>query len=527
MAKTTAMARSTTTRRTVLTGLGGVLVASSLPAALLRAEDTRKFSRDPFTLGVASGYPQGDTVVLWTRLAPSPLEPGGGLATAGVIPVTWELATDEQMRNVVRGGVEYATPQWAHSVHVEPTGLEPARDYWYRFTAGTVRSPIGRTRTAPRADAANARLRIAVASCQQYEHGYFVAYRHLVADQPDLVLHLGDYIYEATWGQNLLRSHNAPEAFTLDDYRARHALYRGERELQAAHACCPWLVTWDDHEVENDYAGDTSEEDDARDWFLARRAAAYQAFYEHMPLPRRAVPFGADMRLFAQRSFGTLANVYMLDTRQYRSPLACTEPGRRTSRIADCAELRDPSRTKLGSVQEGWLSNRMGASRAAWNLFASGTVMAYIDEQPGPGERSWNDSWNGYPAARARFTDSLVRTRVANPIVLSGDIHAFLAANHHQVPHDRDSPLVASEFVATSISSQGIPQRALDERRAENPNLLFASSERRGYLRLDLTPQRLQADLVAMQSVADRNAGQFVQASFVVAAGKPGPISGS
>ena len=521
------MARTTLTRRTALTGLGNVLVASSLPATWLRAEEVRKFSRDPFTLGVASGYPQSDTVVLWTRLAPAPLEPGGGLAAASVIPVSWELATDEHMRSVVRTGVEYATPQWAHSVHVEPTGLDSARDYWYRFTAGGVRSPIGRTRTAPRPDAAVTRLKIAVASCQQYEHGYFVAYRHMVDDQPDLVLHLGDYIYEATWGQNLLRSHNAPEAFTLDDYRVRHALYRGEPELQTAHAACPWLVIWDDHEVENDYAGETSEEDDPRDWFLARRAAAYQAFYEHMPLPRRAVPFGSEMRIFTQRSFGTLANLYMLDTRQYRSPLACTEPGRRSSRIVDCAELRDPTRTKLGAVQEGWLTGRMSASHSSWNLFASGTVMAYIDEQRGPGERFWNDSWNGYPAARARFADSLVRTRVANPIVLSGDIHAFLTANHRQVPHDRESPLIASEFTTTSISSQGIPQRALDERRAENPDLLFASSERRGYLRLDLTPQRVQADLVAMDSVADRRAGRFVQASFVVEAGKPGPVSGT
>jgi alkaline phosphatase D len=217
----------------------------------------------------------------------------------------------------------------------------------------------------------------------------------------------------------------------------------------------------------------------------------------------------------------------LLDTRQYRSPLACTEPGRRGSRIVDCDELRDPARTKLGAVQEGWLTGRMSASRSSWNLFASGTVMAYIDEQRGPGERFWNDSWNGYQAARARFADSIVTTKVSNPVVLSGDIHAFLVANHHKVPNDRGSPVIASELTTTSISSQGIPQRALDERRSENPNLLFASSERRGYLRLDLTPQRLQADLVAMESVAKREAGRFVQASFVVEAGKPGPVSGS
>ena len=269
----------------------------------------------------------------------------------------------------------------------------------------------------------------------------------------------------------------------------------------------------------------SSEEDDTPEWFLARRAAAYQAFYEHMPLPRRAVPFGADLRLFTQRSFGGLANIFMLDTRQYRSPLACTEPGRRGARTVDCPELRDSSRTKLGAVQEGWLSGRMAASRATWNLFASGTVMAYADEKPGPGERFWNDGWNGYPAARARFMEALAQTKVANPVILSGDIHSFIAANHRRTSGDPQSALVASEFVTTSITSQGLPRRTLDQRRAENPDLLFASSERRGYLRLELSRQRLQADLIAMQSVTERDAGQFVQASFVVETGKPGPVA--
>jgi alkaline phosphatase D len=282
-------------------------------------------------------------------------------------------------------------------------------------------------------------------------------------------------------------------------------------------------VTWDDHEVVNDYAGDTSEEDDQREWFLARRAAAYQAFYEHMPLPSRAIPFGAEMRLFAQRSFGQLANIVMLDTRQYRSPLACTQPGNRKSRIADCAELYDASRTKLGATQEGWLTLQMAASRARWNLFASGTLMAYIDEQRGPGERSWNDNWNGYPAARQRFLDAVAQTRVANPVVVSGDIHAFITANLNRVAQDRQSPVIASEFVGTSITSQALSQQSLDERRPENPNLLFASSERRGYLRLDITQQRLRADLIAMDSVMRRDAGRFVQASFVVEDGRAGP----
>lgn len=514
-------------RRAMLAGAGAAAAATLLPARLLRAADGLRFAHDPFTLGVASGYPASDTVVLWTRLAPRPHEPGGGLAQTSVIPVAWELASDSAMRKVVRKGVEYATAEWAHSVHPEPSGLEPEREYWYRFSAGGMRSPIGRTRTAPRPDAANARMRIAVASCQQYEHGYFVGYRHMLEDQLDLILHVGDYIYETSWGENRIRSHNAPEAVTLEDYRARYALYRSERELQAAHAHCPWMMSWDDHEVENDYGGALSEEDDTPSWFLARRAAAYRAFYEHMPVPRRALPHGPHLRLFAQRSFGQLANVIMLDTRQYRSPRACTAPGHRTSPWVNCPQLHEADRTKLGAVQEGWLAARMAGSSARWNLFASGTVMAYVDGQPGAGETFSTDSWNGYPAARARFISALAERRVANPIVLSGDIHTFLAARHHRVAADRATPIVASEFVSSSISSAGVDQRVIDQRRADNPNLLFADSRRRGYLRLDLTARRLQADMVASESVTQRDAGSSVLASFVVEAGKPGPIAGS
>jgi len=347
----------------------------------------------------------------------------------------------------------------------------------------------------------------------------------MLDDPLDLIVHVGDYIYEASWGERRIRSHNTPEAVTLEDYRARHALYRGERELQDAHAHCPWMLSWDDHEVENDYAGSMSEEDDTPSWFLARRAAAYRAFYEHMPLPRRAAPHGADLRLFAQRSFGRLANVITLDTRQYRSPRACTAPGKRNTNWVNCAELHQAERTKLGAVQEGWLSERMAASDARWNLFTSGTLMAYVDGQPGPGETYSTDSWNGYPAARARFIAALAERRVANPIVLSGDIHAFLTASHHRVASDPNTPVVASEFVCSSISSAGIPQTLLDQRRANNPNLLFANSQRHGYLRLDLTPQRLQADMIASESVVQRDARAKVLASFVVEDGKPRPTA--
>ena len=260
--------------------------------------------------------------MLWTRLAPEPLAPDGGMPPAAT-PVTWELAHDEQFQKVVRSGTAYAEPDWAHSVHVEIAGLEPAREYWYRFIAGDARSPAGHTWTAPKSDGRLERMRINLASCQQYEHGYFSAYHQMLADHPDLIVHVGDYIYELSWGKERIRSHGAGECYTLSDYRVRHALYRSDPDLQAAHAMCPWLLMWDDHEVDNDYAGAISEEDDDPALFLGRRAAAYRAYYEHMPLPRRAVPFGADMRLYASCRFADLVALHLLDERQYRTPHAC------------------------------------------------------------------------------------------------------------------------------------------------------------------------------------------------------------
>ena len=513
-------------RRKVLAYGSGALLATTMPARLLHAADSVRFNRDPFTLGIASGYPTPGSVVLWTRLAPEPRQPGGGIAATEAIPVTCEIATDERMRSIVRTSQEYATAEFAHSIHVEPSELKPGREYWYRFTAGGMRSPIGRTRTAAGRDVSLQRMRLAVASCQQYEHGYFLAYRHMLADELDCVVHVGDYIYEASWGSRRIRHHETPEATSLDDYRARYALYRSDKDLQQAHARYPWLVTWDDHEVENDYAGDTSEEDDPRDWFLARRTAAYRAYYEHMPLPRRALPFGADLRLFTQRSFGQLLNLVMLDSRQYRSPLACTKPAARGSGLVNCPDLRDASRTKLGAIQEAWVAQQLAKSSARWNLLAQGTLMTYANEGDAGKDAFRSDTWNGYQAARERLMTTIADSRAKNPLVLSGDIHAFVVANLHRVPQDRASPIVASELVATSISAEGSSQAGLDKMRAANPNILFANSAKRGYLRLDVTAERVQADLVGMDSVTELNAGASTYARYVVEAGRPGPIAG-
>jgi len=347
----------------------------------------------------------------------------------------------------------------------------------------------------------------------------------MVADEPELILHLGAYNYELSRGDRRIRPHGTPECHSLEDYRARYALYKGDSLLQAAHQACPWLLTWDDHEVENDYAADVSEEDDEPEWFLARRAAAYRACYEHQPLPRRALPYGPYLRMHTQRAFGDLASILMLDDRQYRSPQACPKPGRRgANRASNCAARTAPDRTKLGARQEAWLAARLAESKARWNLLAQGTVMANIDEQPGPGETYWTDGWSGYPAARERLFASLEETRVRNPICLSGDIHSFLAARLNRNAADPASPVVATEFVTTSISSQGLPRKMIEDRLKENPGLLAGTSEYRGYLRLDLHRNRAQADMVAMDTVFERESRSHVFASFTIEDGSPLPL---
>lgn len=518
-------ASSGLSRRNVLKLASCGMIVAALPARLLRAADSLVLKTNPFTLGVASGYPTPNGAVLWTRLAPALFEPGNGLPTAAAIPVQWEISADAAFKRSVANGLEYATPEWAHSIHVETDLLEADRDYWYRFSAAGHRSAIGHVHTAPSADAKAQSLKLAIASCQQYEQGYYVAYRDMTQRPLDLIVHVGDYIYESSWGRNLVRRHGAPEAFTLEDYRNRYALYRSDPDLQAAHAHCPWLVTWDDHEVSNDYAGATSEQNDEPELFLARRAAAYRAYYEHLPLPRRAVPYGASMRLYAQRAFGDLVNLYLLDGRQYRDVQACAPLGERGGSSGNCEALQGARRTYLGARQEEWLVGRLAQSRARWNLLAQSTVTAYMDEQPGPGERFWTDGWNGYPAARERLISALVETKTSNPVLLGGDIHAFIASNMNYQPHNRSSPVVASELVTTSITSQAMPQKNLDALTAENSNLLFANSESRGYLALELTRERLKAELIAMDTVTEKTTNAHVVRSFVSESGKAGLVA--
>jgi alkaline phosphatase D len=511
-------------RRAFLSALAALGFTRALPAY---SQPRVRFSSDPFKLGVASGYPAPDGVVLWTRLVADPLQPDGGLEPA-TIPVRWEIARDERFSSIAASGTADASPEWAHSVHVEARGLEPDRWYWYRFTAGDAQSAPARTRTAPSANAAVERLKFAVASCQQFEQGWYGAYRHIVADAPDLIAFLGDYIYESSWGKVHVRKHDRRnEALTLDDYRSRHAHYKSDPDLQAAHAACPWILTWDDHEVNNDYADDLPEFRMPKEKFLARRAVAYRAYYEHMPLPSRMRPDGPRMRIYTQLGWGALARFFVLDDRQYRSYHACRRlwrPGEgKAVTVAECPALGNPNRSILGRAQERWLEDALGDSRAAWNVLAQQTRIAQFDELPGPGRRAWTDSWDGYPAARQRLLDFLADRSIANPVTIGGDIHAFNVADLKRDFDDPASPVVASEFVGTSISSEGWAQENYDRFLPDNPHMKLADSRHRGYVRVEVTPKALRADLRAMETVQTRDAACNTLATFVVADGKPGP----
>ncbi len=502
-----------------------LLSASSLAATavipLPRVLAQPRFASYPFTLGVASGYPQPEGVVLWTRLAPQPLQGGGMVPQA--VEVAWEVAADEGFRSIVRHGRAIAAPEFAHSVHVEVAGLDPARWYWYRFHAGKAVSPVGSTRTAPTADAAVERMRFAFACCQQYEQGYYAAYRHMAAEDLDLVIHLGDYIYESSWGHNHVRKHEAGEPVTLEEYRNRHALYKTDLDLQAAHAAFPWLVTWDDHEVQNDYANDRSQNLDPPKEFLARRAAAYQAYYEHMPLPAWARPRGPHMRLYAQAAFGQLVRFHVLDDRQYRSHQVCPAPGRGGSTIVeDCRGRLDPQRTLLGAEQEKWLFEGLAAPRARWNVLAQQTLMAQADRKPGEGQAFWTDGWDGYPLARRRLLTQIAEKRITNPVVIGGDLHMSVVADLKTDFDDSRAPVVATEFVCTSISSQGPPRRQIEAWAPDNPHIKYANPTRRGYTAMELSTRRCIAQLRTLDDVKDPESRIRTLVAFAAEDGRPG-----
>lgn len=474
------------------------------------------FSDYPFQLGIASGDPAADGFVLWTRLAPKPME-GGGMSPINVA-VDWMVSRDEKMSQVVAKGQEMASPELGHSVHVEVEGLEPDRWYFYQFKAGSEVSPVGRTRTAPAPGVMLDKLQFAVASCQHFETGYFTAYEHMVKEPLDLVVHLGDYIYEYAGKEGRVRKHIGAEINSVDDYRQRISQYKMDPALQAMHAAVPWILTWDDHEFDNNYANAVSEESgiSPKD-FLIRRANAYQAYYEHMPLRKSAIPRGPNMKLYRKVNFGQLLEFDVLDTRQYRSDQPC---GDKSGPL--CEDAFDPKTTMMGRKQEKWLKKQLTSSDSRWNVLAQQVMMACIDRDPGEERRFSVDQWPGYDTSRRRLMNFLGDEQISNPIVLTGDIHSNWV-NELKVDYDRpEEKTVGVEFVGTSITSGGdgefIPD-GLEGIMQDNPCLKFHSRER-GYVKCMVSPDEWRSDYQAVEYVSTPGAPLITRASFVVENGQ-------
>jgi alkaline phosphatase D len=503
-------------RRSFL-ALSGSLAAASVwsSRAIGAVKRYPRMGDYPFQLGVASGDPAPDSVALWTRLAPKPLD-GGGMPDEPV-EVGWQIADDESFGNIVREGVTVASPDWAHSVHVEADGLSPDRWYFYRFKVGNELSPVGRTRTTPALDAAPGDVKFAFASCQHFEQGLFTAYEHMLAEQPDLVIHLGDYIYEGSGRENQVRKHVGPEITTVEHYRTRHAQYKTDAALQAMHAGAPWLVTWDDHEVDNNYADAISEEEGVSpEALLQRRAHAYQAYYEHMPLRRASLPDGPHMQLFRRVPYGRLAEFFVLDTRQYRSDQPCgdgTKP--------PCPEALSADRTLLGQRQRDWLGDGLAHTPGTWKILAQQIMFARVDRRNGDQVAYSMDQWPGYEAERRRVLKFLHERQIKNSVVLTGDIHSNWANELIADFDDLDSRPVAAEFVGTSISSGGDGSReprGLQQTLAENPFVKFHNAER-GYVLCQLSANEWRTDYQMVEYVTRPGAPKHTRASFVLESG--------
>ncbi|MBF0261730.1 MAG: alkaline phosphatase D family protein [Magnetococcales bacterium] len=514
------------TRRTLLGRLGALATLAALPetgyAALQPLEPDPR--HPPFTLGIASGSPTVDGFVLWTRLM------GEEIPADRAVQVRWELFDMAHPQRILQQGEALALPELAHSVHVEVSGLAPDHWYGYRFRLGGQVSDTGRARTLPPAESMPARLRFAYVSCQHWEHGYYAGYRHMRDEGLDFVLFVGDYIYEyaSSASSVAVRHHNLPVARTLADYRARYAVYKSDPDLQRMHAHCPWLLTWDDHEVENDYINLHSIS--GTENFPALRAAAYQAYYEHMPLRAATLTEGvaglrrgAALKIHDRTAWGNLATFHLVDGRQYRDGPVCRESFGPVMR-AFCVPP-DPKRSMLGPDQERWLEAGIAQCAQAgkpWNILVQQSRFTPANYPDGAGVKASVDRWDAFPEARQRILDALVTHKPRNTLVIGGDLHQNWVARVHRDPYDVNTPVIASEFTGTSLSSyMGRKRESAEQEAARNPHCLLADTTQRGYGVVTLTPERAQVDLRVLADVRDPESGISTLARFVVEDGQP------
>lgn len=471
-----------------------------------------------FSLGVASGEPHPHGFTIWTRLHENSSE----MALPKTVNVSWEISTDENFKSIVLRGKSNAQDTWGHSVHIDVVGLESSKYYWYRFNALGQQSTTGRTRTAPSVDALEP-LNFVIASCQRWDQGHYASWKHIVREEPDLILFLGDYIYEYGPIEGRIRMHEGTRVTTLEQYRTRYAQYKSDPALQAAHAIAPWMSIWDDHEVDDDYAG--LQGADLQTNFLRQRNDAYQAYWENMPLPMSMQPKMVngqlEMRIYRRSNWGKLAKIHFLDDRQYRDPQVCTKPNKGGSNVvkrSECSDLQYSNRTLLGMEQENWLYKGWDLNKP-WNLLAQQTLMAPFSwgstAAPDLGTY-WTDGWDGYPFARSRLLDSIAQSGVKGVVTLGGDVHAHFVSDLKSNFDHPNSKILATEFCGTSISSSGFDNSLLQKLRPLNPHILYARSDQRGYVSFSMTAKLLTARLMALQDVNDPNSTIETAATYTV-----------
>ena len=488
-------------------------VASTSVAPTTSPVPPTDLSGDPFTLGVASGDPTDQSVILWTRLAIDSLN-GGGMP-AKDIEVLWEVSSTDAFDDIVSSGLVTAEERFGHAVHIDVPLSTGESIVFYRFRIGDYVSPIGKTRLSSPSGSTTP-IKVAAVSCQNYTDGFYNAYADLVEQSPDLVTFLGDYIYESgvgTLDATTVRLHNSDEIKDLVAYRNRYALYRSDPLLQAAHAVCPWVITWDDHEVENNYANLTPQDSADAEGHAARRAAAYQAWWEHMPV-RLSPPTDESLTIYRQFSWGDLLNLLVVDGRQYRDDQACGDAVLSTQPA--CDEALDPARTMLGAEQEKWFSENINDTTKVWNVMANQTVMT--DIRLGAAVLNY-DQWDGYAPDRHRILSDVVDQGVENFVVLTGDIH--LAGVGQLTIDSNPTTAMGAEFVSTSISSSGNVSTDTEGLLIALPNIIDAETSHRGYTLHTLTANDWTAEYRIVENNLVEDTSTSVWKTFKVMAGSP------
>lgn len=499
----------------------GLLVASRVSETLVAGAATMDLA--PFLHGVASGDPLPDRVIIWTRVTPTDdALPGTGKGDP--VSVVWEVATDRRFRSIARAGEVVARAATDHTVKVDVTGLTPGRRYFYRFKAFGKRSRAGQMRTAPAPGTAADAVRFGLVSCSNYEGGYFSAYRHLAErNDLDFVLHLGDYIYEYGAGgygpgSELGRTHRPEhEIVTLSDYRTRYGQYRQDADLQDLHATNAFITIWDDHEVTNDSYKDGAEnhQPESEGDYIDRRNDAYKAYFEWMPIRQRRNP----RRLYRSFRFGDLADLHMLDLRQYRDE----QPANQADPSKD-----DPDRTITGDRQMEWFKKGLKGSTARWRLI--GNQVMFIPFETAPDVPFNIDAWDGYRADRDELVRFMSDNAIDNVVFLTGDIHTSWASD---VPLDKTTypatPSVCTEFVCPSVTSDnlddisGAPYRSsmpVEETiKADNRWVRYVELDSHGYCVVDANSERLQTDYYFISDRTDPDATQSFAAAWQTVAG--------